>query len=54
MVWQVFTRATLGNRKLRVLGLSPQLNWSVTRVDSNYRFYKTTRSRFELTLARYF
>jgi hypothetical protein len=52
--WQVFTRATLGNRKLRVLGLSPQLNWSVTRVDSNYRFYKTTRSRFELTLARYF
>ena len=52
--WQVFTRATLGNRKLRVLGLSPQLNWSVTRVRSNYAFYSTTRSRFELTLARYF
>jgi len=52
--WQVFTRATLGNRKLRLLGLSPQLNWSVARVSSNYRFYSTTRSRGELTLARYF
>jgi len=52
--WQVFGRATLGNRKLRVLGLSPQVSWQVTRVASSYAFYTTTRSRFELTLARYF
>jgi len=52
--WQVFGRATLGNRKLRVLGLSPQVSWQVTRVASSYAFYTTTRSRFEFTLARYF
>jgi outer membrane protein len=52
--WQLFGRAALGNRKIRVWGLSPQLNWSVTRVASNIGFYTTTRSRFELTLARYF
>jgi len=52
--WQLFGRATLGNRKLRVAGLSPQLSWQVTRVASSYAFYTTIRSRFELTLARYF
>jgi hypothetical protein len=47
-------RATLGNRKIRVLGFSPQVVWSYTHVDSSLRFYDTSRSRFELTLARYF
>ena len=47
-------RATLGNRKVRVLGLSPQLVWSFTRVNSSLRFYDTSRSRFEFTVARYF
>lgn len=52
--WRVTTRATLGNRKLRVLGFSPQLVWSFTRIESSLRFYDTSRSRFEFTLARYF
>lgn len=52
--WQLFGRATLGNRKIRVLGLSPQLAWSMTRLDSSIGYFSTTRSRFELTLARYF
>ena len=51
---RVTARATLGNRKLRVLGLSPQLVWSYSRIDSSLRFYDSARSRFEFTLARYF
>jgi hypothetical protein len=47
-------RATLGNRKLRVLGLSPQLVWTYTKIDSSLRFYETSRSRLEFTLARFF
>lgn len=47
-------RATLGNRKVRVLGLSPQVSWSWSRIDSSIKLYETTRSRFEFTLARYF
>lgn len=47
-------RATVGNRKLRVLGLSPQLVWTYTKVDSSLRFYESSRSRFEFTLARFF
>lgn len=52
--WRAVARATLGNRKVRVLGLSPQLVWSYNRVNSSLRFYDTSRSRFELTVARYF
>ncbi len=47
-------RATLGNRKFRVLGLSPQLVWTYTKVDSSLRYYDSSRSRFEFTVARYF
>lgn len=47
-------RATVGNRKIRVLGLSPQLVWTYTKVDSSLRFYDSNRSRFEFTVARYF
>lgn len=52
--WRFLGRATLGNRKIRVLGLSPQISWSWSRIDSSLALYKTTRSRFEFTLARYF
>ena len=52
--WRILGRATLGNRKIRVLGLSPQIGWSWTRIDSSLTLYTTTRSRFEFTLARYF
>ena len=47
-------RATLGNRKLRVMGFSPQVVWSYSRINSSLQFYDTSRSRFELTMARYF
>lgn len=47
-------RATLGNRKLRFLGLSPQLVWTYTKVDSSLRYYDSSRSRFEFMVARYF
>jgi len=52
--WRLVGRATLGDRKIRVLGLSPQISWSGTRVASSIDYYTTTRSRFEFTLARYF
>lgn len=52
--WRLVGRATLGNRKIRVLGLSPQVSWSYSRIDSSLTLYKTSRSRFEFTLARYF
>lgn len=52
--WRFLGRATIGNRKLRVLGLSPQIGWTWSRIDSSLTLYKTTRSRFEFTLARYF
>lgn len=52
--WRLVARATLGDRKIRVLGLSPQVSWSFTRIDSTLKLYSMTRSRFEFTLARYF
>lgn len=52
--WHFVARATLGDRKIRVLGLSPQVSWSLTRIDSTLTLYRMTRSRFEFTLARYF
>ncbi|WP_375427222.1 surface lipoprotein assembly modifier [uncultured Sphingomonas sp.] len=52
--WRVVARATLGYRKIRVLGFSPQLVFNYTRINSSLRFYDTTRSRFEFTLARFF
>ena len=52
--WRFVARATLGDRKIRVLGLSPQIGWSFTRIDSTIGLYDSTRSRFEFTLARYF
>ncbi len=47
-------RATLGNRKIRVWGFSPQVNWTYNRIDSSLGLYAIKRSRFEFTLARYF
>jgi hypothetical protein len=47
-------RTTLGNRKIRVLGFSPQLNWTYNRIGSSIALYSIKRSRFELTAARYF
>ncbi len=51
---RLVVRTTLGNRKIRVLGFSPQLNWTYNRIDSSLPLYAIDRSRFEITLARYF
>src|SRR3546814_2571185 len=51
--WRLVARATLGNRKIRVLGLSPQIGLSWTRLESTIGFYDATRRRFGFTLARY-
>ncbi len=52
--WRFVTRATLGNRKIALLGLSPQIGLSWTRIDSSIGFYDAARTRFEFSLVRYF
>jgi hypothetical protein len=47
-------RATVGNRILRFHGFSPQVNWTYNRISSSLGLYSIRRSRFEVTLARYF
>ena len=51
---RLVVRTTLGNRKVRVLGFSPQVNWTYNRIESSIGLYSINRNRFELTLARYF
>lgn len=52
--WRGTARLTVGNRKLSMFGLSPQIGWSVSRIDSSVGFFRTSRNRFEFALARYF
>lgn len=52
--WRYSARLTLGNRKIRVLGFSPQANLSYLRTDSNVAFFSTDRIRLRMSLARYF
>src|SRR3546814_21185869 len=52
--WRLVARAPLGNRKIRVLGLSPQIGSSWTPIESTIGFYDAPRSRFVFTLPRYF
>ncbi|MBW6522631.1 DUF560 domain-containing protein [Sphingomonas sp. RHCKR47] len=52
--WRVTSQVTIGNRKLRVLGFSPQLSWAATGILSSLDLYRTKRSRFSIGLARYF
>jgi hypothetical protein len=47
-------RATLGNRRIRVFGFSPELSVTYARSASNIPFYSTDRVRFRAALARYF
>ena len=51
---RLVVRATLGDRKIRVLGFSPQVNWTYNRIASSLGLYSIRRSRFDLTLAHYF
>ncbi|WBH16833.1 porin family protein [Sphingomonas radiodurans] len=52
--WRFSTRLSLGNRKLRVLGMSPQITWTTANVRSSVDFYKTARSRMAFEVARFF
>jgi hypothetical protein len=52
--WRYTARATLGNRKLRVWGFSPQISASYSKIDSSIAYYANDRLRFRFTLARYF
>ncbi|MBM6576735.1 DUF560 domain-containing protein [Microvirga sp. SRT01] len=51
---RLVVRTTLGNRKIRLFGFSPQVNWTYNDIDSSLKLYGIERSRFEVTLARYF
>lgn len=52
--WRLQGRAYAGLRQLRFLNLSPSVEYSYVRNQSNYAFYKTDRHRVEFKLARYF
>ncbi len=52
--WRYSGRLTVGNRKVRVLGFSPQLNVTYNRNDSSLPFFATDRIRARMSLARYF
>lgn len=52
--WRYGARLTLGNRKLRLLGFSPQLSLAYTRTDSSIAYYRTDRLRLRFAVARYF
>ncbi len=52
--WRYAGRAYVGVRSVRVLGFSPSATYNYSRNDSNLTLYKSSRSRFSFTLARYF
>ena len=52
--WRVTSQVSLGYRKLRVWGFSPRVSWQATGILSSLDIYRTTRSRFSFSLARYF
>lgn len=52
--WRLTSRVTLGYRKIRVFGFSPQVSWQASVIDSSLPFYKTSRNRFAFDLARFF
>ncbi|UZK66715.1 surface lipoprotein assembly modifier [Sphingomonas sp. M1-B02] len=52
--WRFATRATLGNRGIRLFGFSPEISLSYLRNRSNIDFYSTERVRVRMALARYF
>lgn len=52
--WRFTARATVGNRKLALLGFSPQMGVTWTRNQSSLTFYDTDRLRLKFALARYF
>ncbi len=47
-------RATLGNRKIRLMGFSPEIAVSYSRSDSSIPYFATDRVRMKFGVARYF
>ena len=52
--WRYGMRAYAGLRSLRVFGFSPSASYSYTRNVSSLALYRSSRSRFAFSLARYF
>lgn len=52
--WRYGARLSLGNRKLRVFGFSPQVTLSYNRNASTLAYYSTDRLRLRFSVARYF
>ena len=52
--WRSYGRAYIGNRKVKLLGFSPSVDYNYSRVDSNYELYKMSRHRVNFRLAKYF
>jgi hypothetical protein len=52
--WRYGGRVTLGNRKLRFLGFSPQVTLSYNRNASSIAYFATDRARIRFSVARYF
>ncbi|SOB87235.1 Tetratricopeptide repeat-containing protein [Sphingomonas guangdongensis] len=52
--WRYGGRVTLGNRKFRMFGFSPQVTLSYNRNGSSIAYYATDRLRLRFSVARYF
>ena len=52
--WRVGANLSLGNRKLRLMGFSPQVNIGWNRTLSNVPIFANDRLRFRFAAARYF
>ncbi len=52
--WRFFSRAYLGLRSFKLLGFSPSVEYTFSKIDSNYTLYRSDRHRFNFKLARYF
>lgn len=52
--WRLSGTATIGNRKWRVLGFSPTVQLSYTRIDSTLPLFSNDRLRLRFAVARYF
>lgn len=52
--WRFTARASVGNRGWRLLGFSPQISASYSRMDTTIPYFTNDRLRFRFALARYF
>lgn len=52
--WRSFGRAYLGSRQYKLLGFSPSIDYTYTRVDSNYDLYAMDKHRVNFKFAKYF